>query len=97
MVTRHDRDVLAYIKDDARKRGLGLREYCRTFGITYTSLRGDDLDLDAASREADLDALDIEDDGQEKLERQMLGGWDDSPFLDHLAYLREKKRGESVA
>lgn len=96
-MTKHDRDVLAYIKDDARIRGLGLREYCRRFGITYTTLRGNDFDLDLAMREVELGALDIEDDGQDRMERQMLGGWDDSAFTEHLAYLRTRSAREPAA
>jgi hypothetical protein len=87
----HQDDVRAFIKADADRLGLGLREYCRRFGITYTSLRGYDLDPDVAEREATYDALDVIDNGEDRLERQMLGGWDDSAYTDHLAMLRAKK------
>lgn len=40
---------------------------------------------------------DCPEDDQDKLERQMLGGWDDSAFLEHLAYLRARSARESVA
>lgn len=35
-------DVLSIFKADAKRLGLGLREYCRQFGIEYESLGGRD-------------------------------------------------------
>jgi hypothetical protein len=35
-----DEDVLSIFKADAKRLGLGLREYCRQFGIEYESLGG---------------------------------------------------------
>jgi hypothetical protein len=40
-VTRKD-SALEWFKADAKRLGLGLREYCRQFGIEYESLGGRD-------------------------------------------------------
>lgn len=95
-MTTHDRAVLDFIKEGAAREGIGLRAYCRKYGIIYTSLRGVDQDLDAAEREADLDALEISDDGQGRLERHMLGGWDDEAYRAHLAGLRRPRENGPV-
>ena len=42
MTKKPDEDVLSIFKADAKRLGLGLREYCRQFGIEYESLGGRD-------------------------------------------------------
>jgi hypothetical protein len=39
---KSDADALKIFKADAKRLGLGLREYCREFGIEYESLGGRD-------------------------------------------------------
>lgn len=42
MSKKSGKDAVDYFKQDARRLGLGLREYCRQFGIEYESLGGRD-------------------------------------------------------
>lgn len=41
-MTKSDYDAAEFFKQDAKRLGIGLREYCRRFGIEYESLGGRD-------------------------------------------------------
>jgi len=46
--------ALRWFKEDAKRLGLGLREYCRKFGIEYESLGGRDR-VDPLTRHTHVD------------------------------------------
>jgi hypothetical protein len=37
---KQDHDAAEFFKEDAKRMGIGIREYCRRFGIEYESLGG---------------------------------------------------------
>jgi hypothetical protein len=37
---KQDPDAADFFKEDAKRMGIGIREYCRRFGIEYESLGG---------------------------------------------------------
>lgn len=46
-----DAAVLELVSKDADEQGIGLREYCRRYGLVYSSLRGFEIDQDARRHE----------------------------------------------
>jgi hypothetical protein len=81
--------ALEWFRQDQKASGLSVREYERLHGVFLS----DPDEPRPLGRLSDISMHETPmSEGQDKLERQMLGSWDDSAYSEHLAHLRSRRR-----